>query len=367
MPEELRSRILGCMVGNTIGDAFGGVVEFRSAQEVERIAGKPWIDEFLPYPSDCGTHPVGVWEPAPPRGTGTDDTRNNQLFAECVIRNSGLVNSQFLAMEYIQRYREPEAFYPKHHDLARKHYRWMYERSCAHLGMQELPSRRPPWAAAAGHGFPMLIGLISLAFAGLLYRGEPERAYVKAFELSFLDIGYARDATAMMAAMVSAALGGQVTGRDMVRIGLETDPFDFGKSRVMVEHVERFLKLAEESPDDRSLIDALAVEVAPRHPYDPVDALGVAMAAVYCCDGDPLRSIAMSANDRNLDESGRFIGLRDVDCVAGVAGALVGALHGSDAFPDDWVSDTISANKQVYGIDLEANARGFHEAVHLSG
>jgi ADP-ribosylglycohydrolase len=342
------------MVGNAIGDAFGGVVEFRSAQDVETIAGKPW---------DFGTHPVGVWEPGPPRGTGTDDLRNNQIFAECVIRNGGAINSQFLAMEYIQRYREPEAFYPKYHDLARKHFRSMYERSCAHLGMQELPSGRPPWTTV-GRGFPTLMGLISLAPAGLLYRGEPEKAYAKTFELAFLDIGYARDATAMMGAMVSAALGGNVSGRDLVKTGLETDPFDFGKHRIMVERVERFVGLAEEAPDDQSLIDALAKEVGSLHPYDPIDVLGVPMAAIHHCDGDALRSIVMSANDRNLDADGGFTGLRDVDCVAGVAGAIVGALHGVEAFPDDWVSDTISANKDVYGIDLEANARGFCESVY---
>ncbi len=53
-----------------------------------------------------------------------------------------------------------------------------------------------------------------------------------------------------------------------------------------------------------------------------------------------------------------------MDCTAGVAGALVGALRGADTFPEDWVSDTIAANKKVYGIDLENNARRFYEAVY---
>ncbi len=364
--DDLYSRVLGCMVGSAIGDAFGGVVEFRSAQDVERIAGKPWVDEFLPYAADHGTHPVGVWEPAPPRGTGTDDTRYNQLFVECVIRNGGLINSQFLAIEYIQRYREPEDFYPeKYRDLARRQYWWMYERSCAHLGMEKSPFGWPPWVAdAMGNAYPKLMGLISLAPAGLLYRNEPEEAYKKVFELDFLDIGYARDATAMLGAMVSAALGGNVSGRDLIRIGLDTDPFGFERGRFMVRNVQRFLEIAETAPSDRALIDALAPEVARRHPFDPIDVLGVPMTAVHYCDGDPLRSIIMSANDRNLDETGAFTGMRDVDCVANVAGAIVGALHGVDAFPDDWVSDTVEANKKVYGIDLEANARRFYECVH---
>ena len=72
----------------------------------------------------------------------------------------------------------------------------------------------------------------------------------------------------------------------------------------------------------------------------------------------------MAVNDRDLDENGNLRRLRDVDCTGGVAGALVGALCGIEAFPDDWVTDTIEANKQVYGIDLEENAQRFYKMVY---
>ena len=32
----------------------------------------------------------------------------------------------------------------------------------------------------------------------------------------------------------------------------------------------------------------------------------------------------------------------------------------------DWVRDTLKANKEIYGIDLESNARRFHEVVYGS-
>ncbi len=365
MSDKLYSRILGCMVGNTIGDAFGGVVEFCNAEKVKEITGKLWVDEFLPYQKDKGTHPLGVWEVGPPRGTGTDDTRNNQIFVECVIRNGGLINSQFLAIEYIDRYRDREKFYPRHVELAQRHYRGSYNSSCAYLGMIETPSANPPWVALAkGNGFPALMGLISLGLAGLLYCDEPEEAYRKTFELDFRDIGYARDATAMMAAMISAALGGNISGRQMVEIGLQTDPFGYGGGRLMANRVREFLRIADTADSDQALVDELAAEVKHQHPYDPVDVLGVPMAALYYSDGDPIRTIVMAVNDRDLDEDGKLKRLRDVDCTGGVAGALVGALCGIEAFPDDWVKDTIEANKQVYGIDLEENAQGFQEAVY---
>ncbi len=72
----------------------------------------------------------------------------------------------------------------------------------------------------------------------------------------------------------------------------------------------------------------------------------------------------MAVNDRDVDDQGGLVRLRDVDCTGGVAGALVGARHGVGAFPADWVADVLKANKDIYGIDIEANARRFCEAVH---
>lgn len=357
------------MLGNAIGDAFGGAVEFKSAERIRELTGGSWVEQFLPYPEDHGTHPLGIWLAAAPRGTGTDDTRNNHCFVDCVVRNGGFANSQLLAMEYIERYRNRTALRPEYQDLAEKHYRWGLEQACVHLGMRDFPPGVQESAPDAhANRFPILMGLISLAFAGLLYAGEPENAYLKAIDLNFIDIGYALDATAMMAAMVSAALGGGVSGRELVRVGLDTDPLRLtrpgGLGRVMVDRLAELLRIAETAASEQSLVDALARAVAHLHPYDPVDVLGVPLAAIHYTDGDPIRTIVIAANDRDLGEDGSFSRLRDVDCTGSVAGAIVGALHGADAFPSDWVADTIAANKQVYGIDIEARAARFHEAVY---
>lgn len=364
--EELYSRVFGCMLGSAIGDSFGAVVEFRSAEEVRRIAGSDWVDEFLPFSEVFpALHPLGTWEACPPRGTGTDDTRNNHTFAECVIRNNGRINSQLLAMEYVERYRDRERFYRKHADLAEQQYRSWYERACAHLGMGETPGGVPGWAVnARGNDFPMLLGLISLAFAGLLHPDEPEAAYVAAFELDFMDVGYAKDATGMLAAMVSAAIGGGATAREAIEVCLQVDPFGYGDERIMAGRLRRLIELADQASDDRGLVTALAREVASLHPYDPIEVLGVPVAAAWFADGDPLRTIAMAANDRNVDAQGNLLSLRDVDCTGGVAGAIVGGLNGAEAFPGDWAADTLRSNRDLYGIRIEENARRFCEAVY---
>ena len=362
-PEAIYTRVLGCLVGDALGDAFGAVVEFAPANRVREIAGKDWVDKFLPYAKDHRPHPWGVWEAAAARGTGTDDTRINQVLVECVIRNRGFVNPQFLAIEYIERYRDRETFYPRHVALAEEHLSWFFERACSQLGMRVLPSGK----AVTTEAEPTLMGLISLAPAGLLYCGDPEQAYRKAYELDFIDIGHAKDATAMLAAMISAGLKGGTSAREMVRIVLRTDPLGLGENRPVVRSLHKFLQIADQAKDDQALVKALAAEVKGLNVFNPIEALGLPVAAFYFCDGDPLRTIIMAANDRELDDQGGLSKLRDVDCTAGVAGALVGVLHGVDVFPAEWVKDVLRANKNVYGIDLEANAKRFCEVVYSAG
>ncbi|MGD8238517.1 MAG: ADP-ribosylglycohydrolase family protein, partial [Armatimonadota bacterium] len=184
-----------------------------------------------------------------------------------------------------------------------------------------------------------------------------------AFEAAFIDLGYARDATAMMAAMIAAASGGDATAREMVEVALAIDPFGFGDRRVMGKRLREFLAIADGASDDRELVTKLAGEVAALHPYDPIDVLGVPAAALWYAEGDPIRTIVMAVNDRDVDGDGKLVRLRDVDCTGGVAGALAGALNGADAFPDDWIADTLRANRDMYGIGIEENARRLTEVV----
>ena len=112
------------------------------------------------------------------------------------------------------------------------------------------------------------------------------------------------------------------------------------------------------------LVIARAAE--PLHPFHVLDILGIPLACIRFTDGHPVRSILLAANHRRLDSAGELLAMRDVDCTAMVAGVIVGALHGVKAFPPEWVEAVISANKQVYGIDLEQNARAFYSAVYGS-
>ena len=57
------------------------------------------------------------------------------------------------------------------------------------------------------------------------------------------------------------------------------------------------------------------------------------------------------------------------DCTGSVCGALAGALApaGIDDFPADWVAPAISANRQIYGFDIEQNAQRMFDTIVEEG
>jgi len=378
--DELLTKVLGSIVGATIGDSIGAVVEFCDRETARRrLDGKEWV-ENMHSSKETRAGPLGVFRENPPRGTGTDDTRLNQIFVECVVKNQGFINSQLLAMEYIDRYRDTKRHYPRTPELAKKHMSHFYPVCCAHLGMRDIEDFKGEKHAIyldEMNSFPMLSGLLSLQSAGLLFQNDPERAYRKTVELDFFDIGYARDATALLAAIVSTALSNeQLDAREIIDTGIKTNPYQLGGSNgelrtmtgidVLYRHgpsLPRLFKSVEGARNDRDAVLALARECEYVHPFSPLDILGVPMAIIRHTNGDPFRSIIMAANHRRVDKDGNLVQLRDVDCVAMITGVLAGAISGVDAFPKDWVKDALSANLDVYGFDIEKNAEDFYQTV----
>lgn len=375
--ETIRAKYLGCVVGAAIGDAVGAPVEFWDhARLASHPQGGEWIEDMLPF-VDKPTHPLGVWRENPPRGTATDDTRLNQVFVEAAIKHGTLINSRLLAAEYVDRYLHRDRYYPGYYELATGQFESRFAQACGVLEI-ECPLRPgvPPYALRSGaylQGIPSLAGLLALPSAGLLHPGDPEAAYRHAFELAYMDVGYARDATALLAAMVAAGFDEQLSPRAAIRRALELDPFGLGVGRrvggavsyyrTMTEHLNRFIDLADRAETDRALVLAVSEEVQRLHPYDPIDILGLPVAACYRADGDPRRAILMAVNDRDFDEQGEFRRFRDIDCTGSVCGALAGALTGLDAFPPEWVEVVVAANREVYGFDVAANARALCEVV----
>ena len=167
-----------------------------------------------------------------------------------------------------------------------------------------------------GLNYPTLAGLLVLPSAGLLFPGDPEGAYRAAYEADFFAVGYAREATALLAAAQGAALA---------------------------EFLSWYL----------------------RHfsVFDPFRALAIAFAALLSHPDDLSLALQVAANQGDLDEEGYWSRYADIDCYAGITGALVGACCGDNALPADVVEQVVAGNKAVYGFDLEETIARFTRLV----
>ena len=371
--ETTLDKFLGSVIGAAVGDAVGAPMEFWPADKYDRVYGGDWVDDMYDF-REKDAHPHGVWRPDPPRGTSTDDTRYNLLFIEAALKYGVGIRAPYLATEFVDRYVRRDEHYPGYHDLATDQFAFLYAHACAELGI-ECPLRPgvPPYVlrsqGSTGNGWPTAMGLISMPAAGLLHPGDGEATYKHAFELDFLDIGFARDALAILATMIGLAFDESLSPREVIRKALEIDPYDLRGvflPRAMGTWVNRCLDIADEAKDERELVMRLSREVASDPGFTAKDLLGFAVAAAYYTEGDPRSAILIAVNARDVDVAGNLVRFRDIDCTASVCGALVGAMSGLSKFPQDWVKACIESNREVHGFDIEDNARDLHDVVMAS-
>jgi hypothetical protein len=213
-------------------------------------------------------------------------------------------------------------------------------------------------ARALGLNFPILSGLIALTWVGLLYSGQPEAAYAAAFRTAFYDVGYAREAVGLLAAAISAAAGDLVQGSAETLYDRLTamDPLHLGSewsAPYILDHLPRYRALIAAERSDQEIARDLSIAFRRHHAFDAFRTLAIALLSVLAADGDPLRAITIAANHVRINEQGQPTRYEDIDCYAGLAGAVAGALYGAGAFPQDMLALVQESNLAVYGIDLE--------------
>ena len=367
--EKSLDKFLGSVIGAAVADAVGAPMEFWEAEKYDRVFGGDWVDGMYDF-SEKDAHPLWVWRADSPKGTATDDTRHNQVLIEAILKHGVDISAELLAAEHVDRYIRRDEIYPGYHDLATGQFAHGYIRACALLGTEcPLQPGVPPYvilSGAAGRGSPSAMGLFSIPAAGLLHPGDGEATYKQAFELDYQDFGFARDAFAILATMIGLAFDESLSPREVIRKALEIDPYGLGserRPRAMVAWVNQCLDIADDAKDERDLVNRISREVAGDPAFGSKDLLGFAAAAAYYADGDPRRAILIAVNARDLDDEGNLVKFRDIDCTGSACGALVGAMSGLSAFPEDWVVACLAANREVYGFDLEANTRALHALV----
>jgi ADP-ribosylglycohydrolase len=307
MPDLLHDRTLGCLLGGLIGDAMGRPAENKTWRQIEAEFGR--ITDFS--------------------GSGTDDSALKHLLCDAILRAHGPVTPADWAEEWL---RQEDLF------LNRNLF-WT-------------PVMNAFWKVRSGEVPPAEAGLGNMASSssamcispiGIINPGDPGRAYREAFDAAgLIHHNYCRDAAALMAAAIAAAMAPDATVDSVLARAVECLPPD--DAGVMRGSVAATLRLARETGDfaafrarfyDELMLPRIAAA-------DSRETVPVALALFLLAGGDPREAVIMGANFG-----------RDADTIASMAGALAGAFRGASALPPGWAARAAAGS----GRDQEDLAR----------
>jgi hypothetical protein len=217
-------------------------------------------------------------------------------------------------------------------------------------------------------------GMLYSPLIGACIPGNPEGAYASAYDLSIFDIGYARDITALVAAMVSQAFDTSAYKTSVPNVIKTVDPHDFFRSRLVGRAAYRLYQTANtivsaskdltrnDIPKDfkipgawqpmdslyylqlsnaYSMLDTYNEDM----PFHAAEIYLIAITSMTYCDFDFERTMEFIVNYG-----------RDNDTVAAVAGAILGAYIGADHLPQKKVRQILQVNRELLGTDLEEMA-----------
>jgi len=374
--EVYHDKVLGLLIGSAIGDAMGAPTEMWSRKEIQLDYGfVDGLDSMVRNPSAEGT-----WKYNLPAGGTTDDTRWKKLAVEFVLANEmdNLVPSsfaQYIVDQYQERIRalkETNGYEPEPFEENLMKMSWLQEWALVAKPFAENNLQDYSNALSKFYGGEMTCaGMLYSPVFGAIYPAQPEKAYTLGYSLGFFDIGYARDMSALVSAMVASGFAENATPESVLNVNRTIDPNGYFKSRLVGRSAYRFYQYAksvdfetnelklddlEETPEIPKSMQQLDTReyVRLKKAFDMLDQANedlafhpgeiylITLTAMMFCDFDFEKSMAFVVNYG-----------RDNDTVAAIAGAILGAYWGADKLPKHMVDQVLTVNKQELGIDLK--------------
>lgn len=350
----LQRKILGCLYGGAVGDALGAPAEGRTPAEIAARYGEV---RGMEEPWD-GPSPVGKGD-----GRHTDDTHMVRVLSELYLEKGGRLDvfdfarsiSRKIAVErrWISEFgREAplveRLFHPE---------KWLYVRH----GLANADPRLGGVGNMVNCGAAMYAAPV-----GIVNACDPDQAYADAIDVfGAHQWSYGLEAAGLMACAVAQALSPDASVQDVFAV--TRDKAHEGSRRAL----DAVQTAARGHADWRAALPAIRAAV---QPYDggpddfqdrgngsndntpsrahSIEEVPVALALLLACDGAFPAATLAAANYG-----------RDCDSIAGMAGAIAGALHGVEALPPAWVRQVKEANRmelESLAADLTALARDVH-------
>lgn len=328
----LFKKVYGCMIGGAIGDALGGPVEGRerTVEGLRETYGE--IDELMPYERPIGYH-AHFHKAA---GAYTDDTRVKHLLCQAIIEAGGMPRAGDLG-----------------HVLARAYHHAPDE---LHEGLIEEYYLKAIWGRdkVIFSGEPTNGAIMSNSPIGLIAACRPDDAYQAGFDLAFLTDGYAKTASAMMVAAIAEAMNPDATIDSIVSATRESH-LAFAARREgprwgnlewkydpNLHFLDQGIEIAKAADSYVEVQERLYDTLEWGHLFsEATHTLVVPMAMFVHCEADFKRSLIACV-----------MYARDNDSYASVVGALIGAYHGVDVIPADWIATVIEANPEADMVAL---------------
>lgn len=352
--DALESKAMGAWMGAAIGDAMGGPVECQHAARIKRHYGA--VFGLLPYrkpPGLMDLYPGYALHDAP--GSITDDTFIRADFTRF-----------FLSLEdpYDPEAASPDVLASWLGEFTSPEYWW----KVARRALDDIADGKVK-AAECGRSFPQGGGNGWWTPVGMLYAGRPAEAAAAVRRLAViwkapLELDLVSSIQAGVAAAMNegarledileamfAACGS--TASTLLERGVEVGRTATGFDDLVDKAYSRLL--LKEAPLDA---DAPVPE-----PLDPLPYSDEGYSSVLLAEQVPLELAALTYCRGDISSVPTAVMLgRDCDSTATTVGSWIGALHGLESLPRDWVDTVQNANLSELdlmnlGRELIANIR----------
>ena len=333
----LNSKVLGSLVGAAAGDSIGAATELRTIEQI-KTDFNGWVTTFIAPPQDT----FGRCNDA---GMVTDDFTQGRYILEAALDQDGEISDEVMRNAFKRWMDYP--FYPN------------FTGPTTRAAMQRIfDDTRPSLQGDAEPGEPaqdvVLInngnasatnGAAMKAWsASMLSLGTPEDLIATTYEIAHFthnNVISISGACAVSTA-VNAALSDGITLKDVLAAGIKGADQGYshaeqqGAMMMAGPSVARRIELAIQIGEKHESWESAVVELADiigtgLHASEAVPAV---FGILACCGNNPEEAILAGVNIGN-----------DTDTVATMVGAVVGALHGIEALPENYLPVLNEANK----------------------
>lgn len=376
-------KVYGLLYGTLFGDALGGPIEFQGSEYVnqtpypikiwskedtmssfeiqklkERLILRPY-NHLRPFPEH-----YAQWAYNAPAGTITDDSRNKIVLMHALRKKSKKYNKKIgekdMAKAYLEWLTPSLRQKQKLYDSLNKE--WTYEINLAGRWILEKRDSTSAPPERMWNSLPTCWGQMTNTPLAALYPGDTLSAYKLAYNISFYDQAFARDANAALVAGIAKGFeldANKQTNKELWQKVISsirnTDPYKYKSVPWSRRGINRYLDLADTLVSQSHkkpyiLFEKLNQRFADDEKWEAQVVIAVVFSILQMCEYDPLASMQMCI------EWGW-----DTDTYPQLLGAFIGAIYGQSIFKQEWKNII----KERLKLDYEEDVDEWHKVISV--